>query len=92
MRYDIEGWGAAALYARVEKQKKIARAKKIRQAGLPANPPPPPSVEIFRTASGQLAYSKFRPNLSHLGMLWTKKAEGEYVSLPWVSILANDAR
>lgn len=45
-------------------------------------------TEPFETSGGQLAYRKYVPNRTALGIpLITSKASGDWVSLPFVSIL-----
>lgn len=45
-------------------------------------------TETFLTSTGQLAYKKYVPNRTALGIPMTSKAEGGWISLPAVSILA----
>ncbi|PAP94007.1 hypothetical protein [Mesorhizobium wenxiniae] len=46
-------------------------------------------TEPFLTTSGQLAYRKYVPNRVALGIPMTAKGEGDWVSLPFLSILSE---
>ncbi|WP_156394424.1 hypothetical protein [Mesorhizobium sp. Root172] len=45
-------------------------------------------TETFLASNGQLAYRKYVPNRTALGIPMTAKAEGGWITLPAVSILA----
>lgn len=45
----------------------------------------------FETTSGVLAYRKYVPNRVAIGIPLTAKGEGDWISLPFVSILRSPA-
>ncbi|WP_287339899.1 hypothetical protein [Mesorhizobium sp.] len=45
-------------------------------------------TEPFITSSGSLAYRKYVPNRVALGLPMTAKGEGDWISLPFLSILS----
>lgn len=46
-------------------------------------------TEPFMTTSGCWAVRRYVPNRVALGVIMTTKAEGDWISLPFVSILAS---
>lgn len=89
MTMRLEEWGARELMARKIKERRIAVAKARR---VVIDPPPmvePCAVEVFETSSGIRAYRKRMPNLSYVGVVFTERASGVDVTLPWVSMLGE---
>jgi hypothetical protein len=101
-RYSSNEWGLSQIeYAQREKHRLRERMKKRQQrARIKLTPPPMISehpVNKFETfllkgqdiqELGIMAYRKYVPNRSGLGIPMTAKGEGDWISLPYVSILA----
>ena len=88
----LHNWGARETMARKLKERRIAIAQARRRViPAPSIEPEIAGVDVFHTSSGFRAYRKRMPNLTHLGALWTDKASGVDVTLPWVSILGRTA-
>lgn len=86
----LHNWGAREIMARKMKERRIAIAQARRRViPAPSIEPEIAGVDVFHTSSGFRAYRKRMPNLWHLGVLYTEKASGIDVTLPWVSMLGE---
>ncbi|PBB75195.1 hypothetical protein CK227_10410 [Mesorhizobium sp. WSM4308] len=95
-----DDWGLTQIqYAHREKQRARDRMRKrMQRAKIKAAPPmvceyPVDNFQCFRLKMQDiqdldiLAYRKYVPNRTTLGLLMTAKGDGDWISLPYVSIL-----